>query len=163
MKKGKKFGNRLFVNPAIRDKEKHPSIKNLLSDEEEKNKIKTEFNDYLKKDDNEKNVNLNFDDKNNCNYCFNIFSCETQLYNPNDNFYIPDENNYIENKELSLNKKSNKLNYNKINNQINNNNFYCFNEAQLKLDYKITDQIKCNQDYEKIERNFIPFLNVSKC
>ena len=153
MKKGKKYGNRLFINPAIRDKEKHPSIKNLLSNEEEQNKIKMELNDYLKKDDKEKNVNLNFDDKNNCNYCFNILSVETQLYNPNDNFYISDKNNNIENKELNLNKTSKKQ---------NNNNLYCFNEEQLKLDYKITNQIKCNQDYEKIEKNFIPFLNVSK-
>ena len=158
MKKGKKYGNRLFINPAIRDKEKHPSIKNLLSNEEEQNKIKMELNDYLKKDDKEKNVNLNFDDKNNCNYCFNILSVETQLYNPNDNFYISDKNNNIENKELNLNKTSKKQN----NNKINNNNLYCFNEEQLKLDYKITDQIKCNQDYEKIEKNFIPFLNISK-
>ena len=153
MKKGKKYGNRLFINPAIRDKEKHPSIKNLLANEEEQNKIKTEFNDYLKNDDKEKNVNLNFNDKNNCNYCFNILSVETQLYNPNDNFYISDKNNNIENKELNLNKTSKKQ---------NNNNLYCFNEEQLKLDYKITNQIKCNQDYEKIEKNFIPFLNVSK-
>ncbi len=158
MKKGKKYGNRLFINPTIRDKEKHPSIKNLLSDEEEKNKIKIEYNDYLKKDDKEENVNLNFDDKNNCNYCFNILSVETQLYNPNDNFYISDKNNNIENKGLNLNKTSNKQN----NNKIKNNNLYCFNEEQLKLDYKITNQIKCNQDYEKIEKNFIPYLNVSK-
>ena len=41
-------------------------------------------------------------------------------------------------------------------------NLYYFNEDQLKLDYKITNQIKCNQDYEKIEKNFIPFLSVSK-
>ena len=153
MKKGKKYGNRLFINPAIRDKEKHPSSKNLLANEEEQNKIKTEFNDYLKNDDKEKNVNLNFNDKNNCNYCFNILSVETQLYNPNDNFYISDKNNNIENKELNLNKTSKKQ---------NNNNLYWFNEEQLKLDYKITNQIKCNQDYEKIEKNFIPFLNVSK-
>jgi len=159
MNKEKKYGNRLFINPAIRDKEKHPSIKNLLNDQEKiNNKSNEELNDYLKSVnvDDEKNEVLNFNDNNNCNYCFNIIDVDTQLYNPNNNFYILKDNNNINNQELNIYKtKKNKS-------QINKKNLYYFNEDQLKLDYKITNQIKCNQDYEKIEKNFIPFLSVSK-
>jgi len=162
MNKEKKYGNRLFINPFIRAKEKHPSIKNLILNDQQKINIKNdeELNNYFKKvkDDEKKNDVLNFNDKNNCNYCFNIFNVETELYNPNNNFYILNDNNDIKNKELYLYNTNNQKN----NSKINNKNLYYFNEEQLKLDYKITNQIKCNQNYEKIEKNFIPFLNISK-
>jgi len=158
-----KSENRLFISPFSRDQKKHPSIKNLIQNQEKN--LKSNFekelnNNFMNRENNEIKEIISNDKKKACNYHLNIINVNTELYTPDNTFYMRN-NNKIKKDEIKFNNNSNNnKDYNSK--KINKNNLYYFNEEQLKLDFQITNQIKCGQDYEKIEKSLIPFLNVSK-
>lgn len=151
------INNKLSLSPSSSLK-RHPSAKNLLDNKgksieyEYQNNINKEYS-YIEinspsvksEDISDRIINNDFCE-NKPQYKISVIPIETKLFHSNENVYIQNEGKTIKKNDLKLTKKK------------DNNNIYCFNDFQKKLDEEITLDIVSGKDFSFIQEKLSYFL-----
>ena len=151
------INNKLILSP-LSSLKKHPSAKNLLDNEGKPIDYKTQNNinkksSYIQinspsvnsEDTSDGIINNDISEKK-TQYKISVIPIETKLFNSNENVYIQNEGKSIKKNNLKLTKKK------------DNNNIYCFNDFQKKLDEEITLDIVSGKDFSFIQEKLSYFL-----
>ena len=144
------INNKLTLSP-LSSLKKHPSAKNLLDNEGKPIDYKTQNNinkksSYIQINSTSDGIINNDISEKKTQYKISVIPIETKLFHSNENVYIQNEGKTIKKNDLKLTKKK------------DNNNIYCFNDFQKKLDEEITLDIVSGKDFSFIQEKLSYFL-----
>lgn len=137
-KNSKKFGNSLSLGQV--PLEKHPSAKNLIDANSQKNESKI-LEDPLKSHLNNEEAESNKISEFNS---VKVNLIENKPFNPNENYYEINDN-----KNMKMQRKEKKEIENK-----EKNNVYLFNKEQMEIDKEITESMREDAKFEDIQKKF---------